>query len=175
MAFSSDEGLAFTAQYADYSFALGKGTNTPTAFAPVNARLEAAAAKTGRDVKSYILFMIIADETDEKAMAKWKLYRDGADQEALAWLTNQAAPNAQGGTSNTNTTQLAAPESAVNLNMGTLVGSYESVARMLDEVAEAPGTAGVLLVFDDFVQGVEDFGTRIQPLMQSRKHIHAAA
>ena len=36
---SSDEGLAFTAQYADYSFALGKGTNTPTAFAPVNTRL----------------------------------------------------------------------------------------------------------------------------------------
>jgi alkanesulfonate monooxygenase SsuD/methylene tetrahydromethanopterin reductase-like flavin-dependent oxidoreductase (luciferase family) len=34
---SSDEGLAFTAQYADYAFALGKGTNTPTAFAPVNA------------------------------------------------------------------------------------------------------------------------------------------
>ncbi|MCR5880369.1 LLM class flavin-dependent oxidoreductase [Phenylobacterium sp. J367] len=77
---SSDEGLAFTAQYADYAFALGKGTNTPTAFAPVNTRLEAAAAKTGRDVKSYILFMIIADETDEKAMAKWRLYRDGADQ-----------------------------------------------------------------------------------------------
>ena len=171
---SSDEGLAFTAQYADYSFALGKGTNTPTAFAPVNARLEAAAAKTGRDVKSYILFMIIADETDEKAMAKWQLYREGADQEALSWLTNQAAPNAAAGAT-TNTQQLAAPESAVNLNMGTLVGSYESVARMLDEVAEAPGTAGVLLVFDEFVQGVEAFGTKIQPLMQSRKHIHAAA
>jgi pyrimidine oxygenase len=172
---SSDEGLAFTAQYADYSFALGKGTNTPTAFAPVNARLEAAAAKTGRDVASYILFMIIADETDEKAMAKWQLYRDGADQGALAWLTNQAAPNAQGGTSNTNTTQLAAPESAVNLNMGTLVGSYESVARMLDEVATVPGTAGVLLVFDDFVKGVEDFGTKIQPKMKSRAHVHAPA
>ena len=52
--------------------------------------------------------------------------------------------------------------------MGTLVGSYESVARMLDEVAAVPGTAGVLLVFDDFVQGVEDFGTKIQPLMTSR-------
>ena len=172
---SSDEGLAFTAKYADYSFALGKGTNTPTAFAPVHTRLEAAAAKTGRDVASYILFMIIADETDEAALAKWRLYRDGADQDALAWLTNQAAPNAQGGTSNTNTTQLAAPESAVNLNMGTLVGSYESVARMLDEVATVPGTAGVLLVFDDFVKGVEDFGSKIQPLMRSRKHIHAAA
>ncbi|HEX7947273.1 MAG TPA: pyrimidine utilization protein A, partial [Phenylobacterium sp.] len=71
---SSDEGLDFTAQYADYAFALGKGTNTPAAFAPVNARIEAAKAKTGRDVAAYILFMIIADETDEKAMAKWQLY-----------------------------------------------------------------------------------------------------
>src|SRR5690349_15547855 len=53
---SSDEGLAFTAKYADYAFALGKGTNTPTAFAPVNGRLKAAAEKTGRDVKSFILF-----------------------------------------------------------------------------------------------------------------------
>ena len=172
---SSDEGLAFTAQYADYSFALGKGTNTPTAFAAVNDRLAAARAKTGRDVGSYILFMIIADQTDEKAMAKWRLYREGADQEALKWLTNQAAPNAQAGTSNTNTTQLAAPESAVNLNMGTLVGSYESVARMLDEVAEAPETKGVLLVFDDFVQGVEDFGSRIQPRMKSRANVLADA
>ena len=164
---SSNEGLAFTAQYADYSFALGKGTNTPTAFGGVNDRLKAAADKTGRDVASYILFMIIADETDEAAMAKWQAYRAGADQEALAWLTNQAAPNAAAGAT-TNTAQLAAPESAVNLNMGTLVGSYESVARMLDEVAAVEGTAGVLLVFDDFVKGVEDFGSKIQPLMKSR-------
>ncbi len=170
---SSDEGLAFTAQYADYSFALGKGTNTPTAFAPVNDRLAAAKARTGRDVGSYILFMIIADETDEAAMAKWRLYREGADQGALSWLTAQAAPNAQGGTSNTNTTQLAAPESAVNLNMGTLVGSYESVAAMLDEVAGVPDTAGVLLVFDDFLAGVENFGGRIQPLMKSRANAAA--
>ena len=172
---SSDEGLAFTAKYADYSFALGKGTNTPTAFAPVNDRLAAAKARTGRDVGSYILFMIIADETDAAAMAKWQLYREGADQGALAWLTNQAAPNAQGGTSNTNTTQLAAPESAVNLNMGTLVGSYEAVAQMLDEVAAVPDTAGVLLVLDDFVEGVENFGQHIQPLMKSRANVHVDA
>src|SRR6201994_908571 len=118
--------------------------------------------------------MVIADETDEKAMAKWQSYRAGADQAALAWLTNQAAPNAQGGTSNTNTTQLAAPESAVNLNMGTLVGSYESVAKMLDEVAGVPHTKGVLLVFADFIKGVDDFGTRIQPKMKSRANVKVA-
>jgi pyrimidine oxygenase len=171
---SSYEGLAFTARYADYSFALGKGVNTPTAFASVNQRLKAAKEKTGRDVKAYLLFMIIADETDEAAMAKWELYRAGADQEALAWLTNQAAPNAAAGAS-TNTTQLAAAESAVNLNMGTLVGSYASVARMLDEVSTVPETAGVLLTFDDFRRGIEDFGQQIQPLMACRSHVRAAA
>jgi len=40
---------------------------------------------------------------------------------------------------------------------------------MLDEVAEAPSTGGVLLTIDDFVAGVEDFGKRIQPLMNSGK------
>ncbi|CAN1555613.1 COG2141 Coenzyme F420-dependent N5,N10-methylene tetrahydromethanopterin reductase and related flavin-dependent oxidoreductases [Caulobacteraceae bacterium] len=162
---SSTEGLAFTAQYADYSFALGKGTNTPTAFADVNERLRAARDKTGRDVSAYILFMVIADETDEKAMAKWELYRDGVDKEAVAWLVGQAAGNTS---EDTNTKQLAAETAAVNLNMGTLVGSYASIARMLDEVATVPDTAGVLLTFDDFVQGVEDFGTMIQPLMKCR-------
>ena len=39
-----------------------------------------------------------------------------------------------------NVRQLADRESAVNLNMGTLVGSYEKVARMLDEVAAVPNT-----------------------------------
>ncbi|MNZ65945.1 Pyrimidine monooxygenase RutA [compost metagenome] len=57
--------------------------------------------------------------------------------------------------------------------MGTLVGSYASVAKMLDEVASVPGAEGVLLTFDDFLTGVEDFGERIQPLMQCRSHIPA--
>jgi len=39
---------------------------------------------------------------------------------------------------------------------------------MLDEMAEVPNTGGVLLTFDDFLDGVEAFGTRVQPLMKSR-------
>ena len=165
---SSTEGLAFTAQYADYSFALGKGTNTPTAFADVNERLRAAKAKTGRDVAAYILFMVIADDTDEKAMAKWQSYREGVDREAVQWLVGQASGNTA---EDTNTKQLAAEQAAVNLNMGPLVGSYESIARMLDEVATVPDTAGVLLTFDDFEAGIEAFGTKIQPLMKCRQGV----
>ena len=163
---SSDDGLAFSAKWADYAFCLGKGVNTPTAFASNNARLAAATAKTGRDVSIFVLVMIIAAETDEAAMAKWQSYNDGADLEAIAWLADQGAKDTHN--KDTNVRQLAAPEGAVNINMGTLVGSYANVARMLDEMAAVPNTGGVLLTFDDFVEGVEAFGTRIQPLMQCR-------
>jgi pyrimidine oxygenase len=114
--------------------------------------------------------MVIADETDEAARAKWEHYKAGADQEAIQWLGVQGAADTKSG-SDTNIRQMADPVSAVNINMGTLVGSYETVARLLDEVPTVPGTGGVLLTFDDFVQGVEDFGTRIQPLMACRQHI----
>ena len=166
---SSDEGLAFSARYADYAFCLGKGVNTPTAFASVNDRLAVATAVTGRKVDTFVLMMIIAEESDEAAEAKWQLYRDGADQDALAWLTEQSAANNVSAT--TNTRQLSDAASAVNINMGTLVGSYAKVAKMLDEVAAVPGTGGVLLTFDDFVAGVDKFGTHIQPLMASRRHV----
>ncbi len=169
----SSAGMEFTAKYADYNFCFGKGVNTPTAFAPTVARLEEAKAATGRDVSSYVLFMIIADETDEAARAKWEHYKAGADQEAIAWLGVQGAADTKSG-SDTNVRQMADPTSAVNINMGTLVGSYATVARLLDEVASVPGTGGVLLTFDDFVAGVENFGTRIQPLMTTRRHVTAA-
>ena len=49
------------------------------------------------------------------------------------------------------------------------------MARLLDEMAEIEGLAGVMLTFDDFVIGVEQFGQRIQPLMRSRQNLAVAA
>ncbi|MCS6891507.1 MAG: pyrimidine utilization protein A [Rhodovarius sp.] len=170
----SSEGMRFTARYADYCFTLGKGINTPRAFAPMAERMSAFAAEAGRKVETTVLTMIIADETDEAAWAKWEHYKAGADAEAIAWLTAQAGADKRPG-SDTNVRQLADAASAVNLNMSTLVGSYASVARMLDEMAAVPGCGGVMLTFDDFEKGVEDFGTRIQPLMACRSHVKAAA
>jgi pyrimidine oxygenase len=169
---SSDEGLAFSAKWADYAFCLGKGVNTPKAFAFNNARLADALEKTGRDVSVFVLMMVIAAPTDAEATERWMLYRDGVDEDAVAWLGAQGAVDKTSTT--TNVRQLADSESAVNLNMGTLVGSYERVAAMLDEIAEVPNTGGVLLVFDDFLRGLEDFGAKIQPLMKSRRGVAAA-
>ena len=167
---SSNAGMEFSAQYADYNFCFGMGVNTPTSFKDNTDRLLAATEKTGRDVSSFVLFMVIADETDEAAMAKWEKYKAGADQEALDWMGLQGAADKSSG-SDTNVRHMTNPVSAVNFNMGTLVGSYANVARMLDEVAEVPGVGGVMLTFDEFIEGTETFGAKIQPLMKSRQDI----
>jgi pyrimidine oxygenase len=170
----STAGMEFSAQHADYNFCFGKGVNTPTAFSPTSERLISVAQKAGRDVGSVVLIMVIADETDEKAMAKWEMYKEGKDQSALDWMTNQGAVDKKSG-KDTNIRDMTDPTSAVNLNMGTLVGSFASVAAMLDEIDTVPGCEGVLLTFDEFIQGMDDFGQKIQPLMKSRQHLTAAA
>ncbi|KAA2317308.1 pyrimidine utilization protein A [Pseudooceanicola sediminis] len=170
----SDTGMAFSSNYADYSFVLGSGINTPTAFAPTAARLSDAARTSGRDVGAYVLFMIIAGETDEAARAKWDSYREGADMEALSYMGVQGAADSTAG-ENSTAKAINLPEGAVNFNMGTIVGSYQTVARMLDEAAAVPGVKGIMMTFDDFVEGIDAFGQHIQPLMACRKDIGIAA
>jgi pyrimidine oxygenase len=46
---------------------------------------------------------------------------------------------------------------------------------MLDELSAVPGVDGVMLTFDDFVIGMEQFGTRILPLMRCREAYKMAA
>ena len=170
----SDAGMAFTAKYADYNFCFGKGFNTPTACAETVERMQKISATTGRDIATYGLFMVITGETDAEALAKWELYKEGADLEALAWLTKQGSADTKSG-ADTNVKHMIDAKSAVNLNIGLLVGSHSTVARLLDEVATIKGLAGVLLTFDEFVSGTEVFGERIQPLMQCRRHIASPA
>jgi len=163
----SPTGMTFAAKYADYNFVLGSGVNTPTAHAKTNEQLVEAVGKTGRDVGAYVLMMVIADETDESAMAKWQNYKDNVDVDALAWMADQGSQDKSAAESST-AKAINLPEQAVNFNMGTIVGSYATVARLLDETAKVPGTKGIMLTFDDFIEGIETFGKHIQPLMQCR-------
>jgi pyrimidine oxygenase len=149
--------------------------NQPTAVAPSVARLVAATKETGRDCGALILIMIIADETDAAAQAKWEHYKAGTDLEALAYRDAQAEddPN-KDPYSQPNRRKIAGTDK-LPTNQGVLIGSYASVARMLDELAAVPGVRGVMMTFDDFVIGMEQFGTRILPLMRCRNPVHKAA
>jgi pyrimidine oxygenase len=102
-------------------------------------------------------------------------YADYTDFEAIAWRDGQATndptkdPLSVAGRF-TETTKAKLP-----VSHGILIGSFAKVAAMLDELAAVPGVAGAMMTFDDFVLGMENFGTRIQPLMESRRHLPIAA
>lgn len=171
----SDAGTRYAAQHADYNFCSLAGVNTPSAVAPSVSRLVEATRAAGTKCGALVLTMVIADETDAAAMAKWEHYKAGADLEALAYRDAQAEDDPS-------RDPLAGPNKRKTLGTqglptqgGVLVGSYASIARMLDELAAVPGVQGVMLTFDDFVIGMEQFGTRIQPLMRCRQGLQVAA
>jgi pyrimidine oxygenase len=171
----SDAGTRYAAQHADYNFCASFGENKPTAVAASVARLVAATKETGRDCGALVLTMIIADETDAAAFAKWQHYKDGTDLEAIAYRDAQAKDDPSTDIYSQPNRRALLGTDKLPTNQGVLVGSYANVARMLDELSLVPGVRGVMLTFDDFVIGMEQFGTRIMPLMRCHDKTSKAA
>jgi pyrimidine oxygenase len=167
----SERGIRFCAEHGDVNFVASSGRNTPTAFAGTARAVVEAGQVAGRDIGVYVLVMIIAAETDDEAWTRWRHYQSGVDVEALRWLSGQSSldtiHSADAGSSVAVMNQAAATE-AVNQGLGALIGSYKHVAAMLDEMAAVDGVSGIMLICDDFVSGLTDFGEHIQPLMTSR-------
>jgi pyrimidine oxygenase len=165
---TSDPGIAFSAQHCDYNFCNGTpSANNPMAAKENVSRMYAVAEKTGSRLRALSNAMIIADETDELAMKKWEHYKVGTDLEAIDWRATQASKD-QTGTVGSHSL-LHANRDPLPYNGVRFIGSYATVARLLDEMATIPGLVGTMLTFDDFLVGIEQFGQRIQPLMKSRK------
>src|SRR5207302_10047527 len=142
---------------------------------PSVARLVAATAATGRDCGALILQMVIADETDAAAMAKWEHYKAGTDHEALAWRDAQAEDDPSKDPYSQPNKRRTLGIDKLSTNQGVLVGYYASVAGTLDDMATVPGVRGVMLTFDDFVIGMEQFSTLILPLMQCLVDVRRAS
>jgi pyrimidine oxygenase len=158
----SDRGMQFCAAYGDYQFIIGNDDFAVTA--DHTQRLMDYAEQTRRDVGPYALYFVITGETDAIARQKWSYYRDGADLEAIAYMTGQANLDASSGTA----AIIAQMQNAFALNIGKVIGSHTTVAKQFDELASIKGLKGVMCIFDDFVVGTEDFGRNVMPLLNCR-------
>ncbi|MGV8831729.1 MAG: pyrimidine utilization protein A [Devosia sp.] len=179
---TSDRGMQFVAEHCDYNFvSSGGGINEPDKAGGNVLRLAKVAETTGRKVQAYTGAMIIADRTDELAFAKWEHYKKGTDMQAIEWAHSQSSQDTKapanstaGGMAASTLEQLRNPAAAEPNRGLRLIGSYENVAKMLDVMAQTPGLGGIMLTFDDFITGIEQFGQYIQPNMRSRSTLSAA-
>ena len=119
--------------------------------------------------------MVIADETDAAAMAKWEHYKAGTDMEALAYRDAQAEDDPS-------RDPLAGPTSAAHwapTNCRPTAACWSAPMPASrgcwTNWPACRACRGVMLTFDDFVIGMEQFGTRILPLMRCRNEIRQAA
>jgi pyrimidine oxygenase len=77
-------------------------------------------------------------------------------------MKSQAALDA--GSTGISATMVSRPPQAVH--DGAIIGSPETVAERFNEIAGIEGTAGIMLTFDDFLQGTEIFGSEVMPLLR---------
>jgi pyrimidine oxygenase len=158
---SSERGIDFTGQYADYSFRLGEGG---LAGITENTRKVTEAGKRhGRDVKTYAAYYVIFGDTDEEAQELARTYIEQADREAIATMQGQASMDTAG-----TTAQSIVQRDQTFMSTDAIVGSPETVAAEFDKLAEVDGLAGVMICFDDYVRGIERIGQEVMPRMKSR-------
>ena len=169
----SVKGVEFAAEYGDYNFTSGSELNgIQTIRAPI-ADLVAENARRGRAVGSFVLVVVILDETDAGAMAKWDLYCAGVDLEALGWRDSQASADTRTAVdARSSSGRASAIRTRLPNRMSRVVGSPATVASQLDAIAAIDGVAGIMLAFDDYIAGMKMFGEQVQPLMHSRAAAH---
>jgi len=153
----SDRGIRFTARHADFGF-LGGQDDSLEDLGRLNAKLQQEAGACGRQVGAYVLLTVIAEETDEIALAKRDHYIATSDQAAMAEWARVAGLDFSRATYQNLAVQtfMAIPYVA---------GSYRTVARYLDGLAEQ-GLAGVCFIFPDYERDLERLATHVLPLTE---------
>ena len=156
----SDAGMDFSTRYADMNFCIAKGINTPGAVAPTIERLLAAGARNGREVGAYLLLTCIVDQTDAAAMAKWRHYVAGADEEALALYRGAIGDGQHAHGQRPPDRRRRRRHQPQLRHFHRLAGYGRAYAR---RAGGGSRCQGILLTLDDFREGLDRFGQEVVP------------
>ena len=158
---SSDEGLRFTANEVDYSFISGRDIRELQRKA---LRAKELAVESNRTIKTAALLMLVMGNTAQDAAEYWDHLVNGADAEALhnaGWaLTKQTRAAAQ----KIGAERLASDEK-IFFGMA-LRGSPEQIAPQLIELVRGGDIDNLLLMFPDYLAGLNLFEAKLLPLLR---------
>lgn len=150
----SDAGMAFCAKVGDYNFVNAADVASARELVQRTRRF---ADEAGRELGTYALYTIVADESDQAAEEQAQRIREGADLDALRSLVAAAESDPSG-------VSPAKLQAQAFMGFPTIIGSYETVAERLVDLRDEAEVSGVLLTWPDFASGVVEFSERIAPL-----------
>jgi pyrimidine oxygenase len=149
----SDRGFRFSVAEADACFIGGR---TQAERREHSLRAKAIAAEMGTSIKTYAMCTLVLEETDARAEGAARLYEEGVDIGALvgqltSWgVADKAEAKRRAHQMGAFTTQ-------------TAIGSPRTCAELLEGFLVDCELDGVMLIFPDYVKGLDLFGAEVLP------------
>jgi len=152
----SDRGLRFAVREADACFIGGR---TPEERRDSSRRAKAIAAEYGKTIKTYAMCTIVHADTDQGAEDLVTRYKDGVDMGAvIEMLKSWGVPPDRLST-------VAEQQGAFMTQ--TVVGSPAACREQVEEFITYCELDGLMLIFPDYVEGLQMFGSEMLPGLQA--------
>lgn len=153
----SPRGFRMSIEHANASFVGGRTMDERRDASRLGKSI---AAEMGRSVKTYAMCTVVHAETDAKAEALARYYGEGADFAAvLTMLKSWGLPDGP-------LLQEKAKAQGAFMTQ-TAIGSPETCREQIEEFLTYCELDGIMLIFPDYVEGLEMFGADILPKLRA--------
>jgi pyrimidine oxygenase len=158
---SSPSGFAFTADLGDIAFLAGIESDE---MATQMTAWRAEQTRAGRDLDAYVTYFVVLGDTDDEGIARRDRLRAGADVESLMEMAGQTVADGHG-TTGDRVSRIT--DDRAFFNTKVICGSAETVARQFNEIARTTAPDGIMLMFEDYVEGIERFSAEVMPNLEA--------
>ena len=160
---ASPRGMRFAVENCDVAFMLA-GEDIPSFKESATRAHEMAKELEKPDFKIYGLMTLIPGETDLEAQALMDHLESGVDLEALADMEQGYRKNVKG-FKDLSSSSLATlgGDTYRSVMPGTLIGSYDTLARRIAESVENYGLGGLLIIVPDYTEHLPKLAERTFP------------
>jgi pyrimidine oxygenase len=151
---ASGRGFRFAVENCDIAF-IG-ASDDPKSIAMGRQAKAMAREMNKPNLKVYGLFVVIPGETDEEAQTRLSHFNDGVDMECLEDIALGYALNPDiKEVSASSMRRAVAKETRSSVSPGSIVGSYESIARRLSKAVIESELDGIILIVPDYIKDID--------------------